>query len=170
MRLSQSQKVVSPTALLSRHSLAPTNKVSPTASIESNSLIDPFCGVRIWCSGKYRYRFIFGETVLKEFTVNFVPKKSNIKVKLTSDKEQAWGTVHTLKATITPKVSLTCTVERDNENIGVLKVKNGAGSMKFTALAREKPVSGRSVVSLYTVCNSGKYYGASEFSFALFVP
>lgn len=132
--------------------------------------IDPFCGVRIWCSGKYRYRFIFGETVLKEFTVNFVPKKSNIKVKLTSDKEQAWGTVHTLKATITPKVSLTCTVERDNENIGLLKVKNGAGSMKFTALAREKPVSGRSVVSLYTVCNSGKYYGASEFSFALFVP
>ena len=132
--------------------------------------IDPICGIRTWCSGKYRYRFVFGDTVLKEFAVTFIPRRSNLKIKLTTDKEQAWGTMHSLKVTTTPKVSLNCTVERDYENIGKLQVKNGSGSLKFRALTQQKPSSGRKVVTLYTVCKSAKYYGVSELSFALFVP
>jgi hypothetical protein len=132
--------------------------------------IDPICGARIWCSGKYLYRIKYEDTVFKEFTLNFVPKKSNLKIKLSTDKEQAWGTIHTLKATVTPKVSVTCNVERDSEKIGVLKVKNGLGSMKYRALMKAKPASGRSEVNLYAVCKSTKYYGVSEVGFDLFVP
>jgi hypothetical protein len=132
--------------------------------------IDPLCGSRIWCSGKYSFRIRYENTILKEFTLNFVPIKSNIKIKLTTVKEQAWGAMHTLKATVTPKVSVTCNVERDDEKIGVLKVKNGLGSMKYRALMEAKPASGRSVVNLYTVCKSSKYYGVAEVGFNLFVP
>jgi hypothetical protein len=132
--------------------------------------IDPLCGSRIWCSGKYSYRIRYENTVLKEFTLNFVPIKSNIKIKLTTVKEQAWGAMHTLKATVTPKVSINCSVERDDENIGTLKIKNGSGSIKYRALQESKPASGRSVVNLYTVCKSSKYYGVAEVGFNLFVP
>jgi hypothetical protein len=132
--------------------------------------IDSLCGNRTWCSGKYLYRFKFGSLVLKEFAVTFIPVKSNLKIKLSTDREQAWGTVHTLKAAITPKVSVKCTVERNGENIGNLQVKNGSGELKFTALAYQKPATGRSVVTLYAVCKAGTYYGASELGFVLFVP
>jgi hypothetical protein len=132
--------------------------------------IEPFCGSRIWCSGKYSYRIRNEDIVFKEFTLNFVPVKSNIKIKLTTVKEQAWGAMYTLKATVTPKVSITCSVERDDENIGTLKIKNGSGSIKYRALQESKPASGRSVVNLYTVCKSSKYYGVAEVGFNLFVP
>ena len=136
----------------------------------SNLYIEPLCGTRIWCSGEYSYRIRHEDIVFEEFTLNFVPKKSNIKIKLTTVKEQAWGVMHTLKATVTPKVSITCSVERDSENIGVLKIKNGSGSIKYRALMESKPASGRSVVNLYTVCKSSEYYGVAEVGFNLFVP
>lgn len=131
--------------------------------------VEALCGNRTWCSGKYQYRFKAGTSIVKEFTVTFVPKKSNLRIKLSTDREQAWGTVHLLKATVSPKVSVTCTVERNGENIGDFTVKNGSGSLKFTALAYQKPASGRTIVTLYTVCKAGKYYGASELGFVLFL-
>jgi hypothetical protein len=131
--------------------------------------IEPLCGARIWCSGKYLYRIRYEDKVFKEFTLNFVPKKSNLKIKLTTDKEQAWGKMYTLKATVSPKVSITCSVERDYESIGTLKITKGSGSIRYRALKEAKPASGRSVVNLYTVCKSGKYYGVAEIDFNLFV-
>ncbi len=44
------------------------------------------------------------------------------------------------------------------------------GSLKFTALAYQKAASGRTIVTLYTVCGPGKYYGTSELGFVLFLP
>ncbi len=132
--------------------------------------IDGVCGGRMWCSGIHNYRVKSKEVILREFQLRFVPKKSNLKIKLKTDREQSWGSEHLLKASVTPRVSVKCSIERNGENIGNLNVKNGSGSMKFTALAYQKPPSGRTVVTLYAVCSTGKYYGASETGFVLFVP
>ena len=143
---------------------------SERPGLNASFSIDAICGGRLWCSGTVNYRIRSKEVTLKEFKLTYIPKKSNLKIRLKTDREQAWGTEHLLKATVSPKVSVKCSVERNGENVGSLSIKNGAGSMKFVALAYQKPSSGRSIVTLYAVCKSAKYYGAAELGFILFVP
>jgi hypothetical protein len=143
---------------------------SERPGLNASFSIDAICGGRLWCSGTVDYRIRSKEVTLKEFKLTYIPKKSNLKMRLKTDREQAWGTEHLLKATVSPKVSIKCSVERNGENVGTLNVKNGSGSMKFIALAYQKPATGRSIVTLYAVCKSAKYYGAAEVGFILFVP
>ncbi len=143
---------------------------SERPGLNASFSIDAICGGRLWCSGTRHYRIKSKDVTLKEFKLTYIPKKSNLKIRLKTDREQAWGTEHLLKATVSPKVSVKCSVERNGENVGTLNVKNGSGSMNFIALAHQKPATGRSIVTLYAVCKSGKYYGAAEVGFILFVP
>jgi hypothetical protein len=142
----------------------------PLPGLNAGYVVDALCGNRTWCSGKYKFRMRSSTEVLKEFTLTFIPKKSNLKIKLSSDREQAWGSIHTLRVNLTPKISTNCVVERNGENVGNIKVLKGTGSLGVTALAYKKPTSGRTTVTLYVVCKNTKYYGAQETNYTLFLP
>ena len=142
----------------------------PLPGYNAGFIVDALCGNRTWCSGKIKYRVKSSMEILREFTVTFIPKSSNLKIKLTSAREQAWGTVHTLKAKVNPKINIKCLVERNGENVGTFKVAKGSGALGVTALAYKKPTTGRTTVTLFVVCKNFKYYGVQELNYSLFLP
>jgi hypothetical protein len=133
-------------------------------------LIDPQCGVYTWCQGKVNFRLGIEGTVITEFSVNFVPKPSQLKVRLTSPAEVEWGKLFNLKVTVRPAASTKCTLVRATTQVGKATFSKGSGAFSVRALAYEKPEDGITKVNFLATCTQGSKVGKAEKTITVFVP
>lgn len=133
-------------------------------------LVDPECGIYTWCKGIVKFRLVIENNVLSNFSVNFIPKQSQLSVRLSSPAEVAWGSLFNLSVSVNPKATSKCTLVRGSEQISKATFTGGKGKFSVRALAYQKPAGGITQVNFLVTCQQGQKDGKAEKTITVYVP